>query len=53
MRVCDKCKKPIKNGDLNAKIDLGHPFIYDICKKCREKFLLHVDDFFVTKEDEK
>ena len=53
MRVCDKCKKPLKNGDGNAHIDLGTSFTYDLCRKCQEKFLLHVDDFFELTEVDK
>lgn len=53
MKLCDKCKKVLKNGDGNVHIDLGYTFIYDLCKKCEEKFLLHVDDFFELTEVKK
>ena len=53
MRICDKCKKKLKNGDGNVHIDLGFPFEYDLCKKCEEKFLFHVNDFFEFTEYDK
>lgn len=50
MRICDKCKKKLRKGDGNSHIELGYCFTYDLCCKCEEKFLLHVDSFFDTKE---
>lgn len=52
MRICDKCKKPLRKGDGNSHIELGYSFTYDLCPKCEEKFLLHVDSFFNTKESD-
>jgi len=46
MRICDKCKKELRKGDGSSHIELGYPFTYDVCAKCEEKFLLHVDSFF-------
>lgn len=53
MRICDKCKKELRKGDGNAHIDLGYPFIYDLCAECGRKFFLHVDSFFNTKKSDK
>lgn len=53
MIVCDKCKKELGKRDYKAHINLGVAFKYDVCKDCEEKFLLHADDFFDTKGDEK
>lgn len=50
MRICDKCKKELKKGDGNSHLDFGDPFIYDLCRKCEEKFLVYVDTFFTKKE---
>jgi hypothetical protein len=50
MRICDKCKKTLRKGDGNSHIELGYSFTYDLCHKCEEKFLLHVDSFFDTKK---
>ena len=50
MRTCDKCGKKLRKGDGNSYIELGYGFTYDLCHKCEEKFLLHVDSFFNTKE---
>lgn len=50
MRICDKCKKKLHKGDGNSHIELGYCFTYDLCCKCEEEFLLHVDSFFNTKE---
>lgn len=52
MRICDKCKKMLREGDGSSHIQLGHPFNYDLCHKCEEKFLLHVNLFFNTKESD-
>lgn len=46
MRICDKCGKELRKGDGSSHIELGYAFIYDVCEKCEEKFLLHVDSFF-------
>lgn len=53
MRICDKCKKELRKGDGNAHIDLGYPFIYDLCAECEQKFFVHVDSFFNTKKSDK
>ena len=50
MRICDKCKKELRKGDGSSHIELGYSCTYDRCRKCEEKFLLHVDAFFDTKE---
>lgn len=50
MRICDKCKKKLRKGDGNYHIELGYSFTYDLCQKCKEKFLLHVDSFFSKEE---
>ena len=50
MIICDKCKKTLREGDGSSHIQLGYPFNYDLCQKCEEKFLLHVDSFFNTEE---
>ena len=50
MRICDKCKKELSKGDGNSHIDLGYPFIYDLCVECGQKFFLYVDSFFNTKK---
>ncbi len=52
MRICDKCEKKLREGDGNYHIQLGYPFNYDLCKECEQKFLLHVDSFFNTKESD-
>jgi hypothetical protein len=52
MRICDKCKKELRKGDGSSHIELGYLFTYDVCAKCEEKFLLHVDSFFDTKESD-
>ena len=51
MRICDKCKKELRKGDGSSHIELGNPFTYDVCAKCEEKFLLHVDSFFKKSKD--
>ena len=53
MRICDKCKKELRQGDGNSHIELGYAFTYDLCTKCEEKFLSHVSQFFYKKESEK
>ena len=53
MRICDKCKKKLRKGDGNSHIELGYSFTYDICAECEKKFLLHVDSFFNTEENDK
>lgn len=50
MRICDKCGEKLHKGDGSSHIDLGYSFIYDVCEKCEEKFLLHVSSFFFKKE---
>lgn len=50
MRICDKCKKKLRNGDGSSHIELGYSFTYDICAECEQKFLLYVNSFFNTKE---
>ena len=52
MRICDKCKKELRQDDGNTHIELGYAFTYDLCTKCEEKFLLHVCQFFDEKESE-
>ena len=52
MRLCDKCNKKLHKGDGSSHIDLGYPFIYDICSECEQKFLSHVASFFFTKSNE-
>lgn len=46
MRICDKCGKALRKGDGSSHIELGYAFIYDVCEKCEENFLLHVSSFF-------
>ena len=52
MRICDKCKKKLRKGDGNSHIELRYSFTYDLCSKCEEKFLFHVDSFFTKESDE-
>ena len=53
MRICDKCKKELHKGDGNCHMDFGDPFIYDVCSKCHDEFLLFIDDFFESEKEEK
>ena len=53
MRICDKCKKELHKGDGNCHMDFDDPFIYDVCSKCHDEFLLFIDDFFESEKEEK
>lgn len=40
MRICDKCKKPLRKGDGNSHIECGYPFNYDLCKEREKKIFI-------------
>ena len=51
MRICDKCGKKLYEGDGSYHIQLGYPFTYDVCEKCKQNFLLHVSSFFYKSKE--